>query len=118
MPNFSLLFAADLQDAEDAARLWRWEQSDPLHFEFRRPDNMERVRFVQVGRLQNFRWRTKVYLSPNAQRRRDISAIVDLIMDRFFELGDPHLPPPRERRGRREERLKSELRELLASADK
>ena len=113
MPNFSLLFAADLQDADDAARKWKWEQSDPLHFEYRRPDNLERVRFVQPGQLQNFRWRTKVYLTPSASRRIDISTIVTLVMDRFFELGDPHLPPPRPARRNRRDAIKSELREML-----
>ncbi len=110
MPNYSLLFAADLQDADDTARKWGWQPSDPLHFEFRRPSG-ERVRFVQVGQLQNFRWRTTVYVTPGAQRRTDIGRVVDLIMEQFFVLGEP--TTPRRPRVDRKERLRSELKDML-----
>jgi|HubBroStandDraft_3_1064219.scaffolds.fasta_scaffold00924_9 hypothetical protein len=116
MPNFSLLFAGSLQDAEDSALAdWRWEIFDHLHFEFRRPDSGERVRFVQDRRdtLDNLRWNTRIYLGRNWKRRQDAMIVENLVLERFFVLGDPTLPPPRKRRTDRLEVLKTELRGFL-----
>jgi len=116
MPNYSLLFAASLQDAQDSALVdWKWEISDHLHSEFRRPDNNERVRFVfdRPDGLSNLRWNTKVYLGRNWRSRADITNIETLIRERFFTIEDPDLPPPRRRRKDRLETLKSELRGFL-----
>ncbi len=100
MPNFSLIFARDLQFADDSALLdWHWERYDELHSEFRRPDNNERARFVPDGpqSLQNLRWNTKVYLGRGWERRADAHSIRRLIGDGFFVETDPNLPPPRRR---------------------
>lgn len=112
----ALLFAATLQDATDSAVTdWKWEYSDQLHFEFRRPDSGERVRFVvdQPHVMDGLRWNTTVYLGRNWNRRRDTKEIVGHLRTRFFLLGEPDLPPPRRRQKPRLEVLREELRNLL-----
>lgn len=113
MPDFSLLFAGTFQDAIDSAAAWGWIYVDPLHSEFQRPDSGERVRFVHVGALQNLKQRTRVYIGANASRRDDIGTVVDLVMKKFFVLGDPRLPPVRPRRKDRVTHLKEELKTLM-----
>lgn len=116
MPNYSLLFAFSAQSAIDAAVTgWRWDYIGELHQEFRRPDTMERIRFVvdDGGRtLQGLRWLTKVYLVPDWVKRRDASCIMGLLDAGLFKLSDPELPPPRPRR-KRDEAL-TEVRQILA----
>lgn len=119
MPNCSLIFARTLQDAEDSALIdWKWERSDELHSEFRRPDSNERARFVPDGpqSLQNLRWNTKVYLGRDWNKRNDVAHIGTLISEGFFVETDPELPPPRIR-VRRDDAL-SEIRRTLARLER
>ena len=116
MANLSLLFTATLQDAETSALVtWKWELSDPLHFQFRRPDNGERVRFVPDYRYScsGHPWNTTVYLGRDWRKRKDAKEIEGLLLSGFFVLGDPELPPPRARRKDRVAEAKSELKVLL-----
>lgn len=116
MPNYSLLFASSLQAATDAALGWGWEPSDQFHFEFRRPHNNERVRFVPDFReaLVGLRWNTRVYLVTGWQNRRDAEKIRVFIVERFFAVvEDPETPEPRRRKRDRMEVLRTELTKLM-----
>lgn len=102
MPNYSLLFARTLQDADNSALIdWKWDKIGDLgHDEYRRPDTGERVRFVldNHGRsLQGLRWNTRIYLGYDWQKRTDAEHIRLLVSEGFFNEVDPELPPPRMR---------------------
>ena len=117
MPNYSLLVARTLQDAENSAIVdWKWEYHDHLHFAFRRPDNGEIIRFVadRGGEtLRGLRWNTRIYFGYQWQARRDAAIIRSLIDQGFFTEEDPTLPPPRQRRKDRAEALLGELRKFM-----
>lgn len=116
MPNYSLIFARNLVDADVAARGWGWQLHDELHNEYRRIDTNERARFTPDNgqSLQNLRWHTKVYLVDGWRGRNDASSVMGLIDSGFFEVDeDPSLPPPRPRRRSPEQR---QLLEAIAKA--
>lgn len=121
MPNYSLLVARTLQDAENSATIdWKWEYHDQLHFAFRRPDNGEIVRFVadRSGEtLRGLRWNTKLYLGYQWQARRDANIIRDLLREGFFTEEDPQLARPRQRRKDRGEQLLGELRKFMGTEE-
>jgi len=119
MPNYALLFAHTLQDADNSALVdWKWERTGDLRPEWRRPDTGERIRWVpdSPGTLQGLRWNTRVYLGHNVKRRNDAEVIRTYVMSGFFQLCDPELPPPRKRL-RRDDAL-DEVRKQLARLER
>lgn len=116
MPNYSLLFARTLQDADDSAIIdWGWQAVGELRNEYRRPDTGERARFVtdRHEATLGLRWNTRVYFGRNWEKRVDAERLVDMVETGFFVFVDPTMPPPRAPRKRREELLMSELKTLL-----
>lgn len=113
VPNYSLLFARTLDHAVSSAAGWKWDGSNELRNEFRRPDTGERARFVPdvPSALNDLRWNTRVYLGGDWEKRRDAERLVDLIESGFFKLVDPELPPPRPRAPR--DRTLNDIRKQL-----
>lgn len=118
MPNFSLLFAHTLAEADHhAVSEWKWDKVGDLgHDEYRRPDTGERTRFVNDsdGRgLNGLRWLTRVYLAKGWRNRTDASHVMGMLDSGFFVEADPILPPPRSRRSKDADAL-SEIKRNLA----
>lgn len=119
MPNFSLIFARSLDQADFTAVItWHWQRSDELHSEYRRPDTGERARFVPdlPGTLQGLRWNTRIYLVDGWRARSDASQIMGYLGSGFFREEDPELPPPRIR-VKRDDAL-TEVRKTLARLER
>lgn len=117
--TYSLLFARTFQDADDSALIdWKWEKMGDLHTEYRRPDTLERVRFVVdlPGSIQGFSWNTKVYLGRDWRKRNDCAKVDELIGLSFFQVADPDLPPPRSSR-QDNNRMMGEMRRMLAKME-
>lgn len=93
----SLLFAISIYEANLAVQKWRWEFFNELRCEYRRPDNLERVRFVPDSAngdvLKNLRWGTRVYLVDGWDGRHDHCLVTGLIDLGFFQVIDPVLEP-------------------------